>query len=74
MMQSERDYFYNRAEAEIRMAQQATAPEAVRAHYQLAGLYLDRVYRSDGADGADGNAGPVDGEEVSIMSFPYGEA
>ena len=40
----DRDYFYRRAETELHMAQAATVPEAVKAHYQLAGYYLDRVY------------------------------
>ena len=40
------DYYYRRAEAELRMAQAATVPAAVQAHYQLANLYLERVARS----------------------------
>lgn len=43
-MQEDRFYFYHRAEAEIRKARKATAPNAVRAHYYLAGLYFDRTY------------------------------
>ena len=38
------NYFEKRAEAEISLAQTATHPAAVRAHYLLAGLYLDRLY------------------------------
>jgi hypothetical protein len=38
------DYYYERAEAELEMAQKARQPEAVKAHYTLAGYYLDRVY------------------------------
>lgn len=38
------DYFYDRAEAELKMAQTAAHPAAVRAHYLLAGHYLDRFY------------------------------
>jgi len=37
-------YLYQRAEAELRMARQARAPEAMQAHQQLASLYLDRFY------------------------------
>jgi hypothetical protein len=37
-------YFESRAEAELEMAQRATHPAAVYAHYTLADLYLDRVY------------------------------
>lgn len=38
------DYLQHRAGVELHMAQTATAPEAVKAHYQLAALYLDRLY------------------------------
>lgn len=43
-------YYYQRAERELAMAQKAVAPEASKAHYTLAGHYLDRVYgdRRDG--------------------------
>jgi hypothetical protein len=37
------DYYYRRAEAELNMAQAATAPAAVKAHYELANLYLERL-------------------------------
>ena len=37
-------YYYARAEAEIERAQTADHPAAVKAHYLLAGYYLDRVY------------------------------
>ena len=43
-MREEEEYFYKRAEAELELAQRATRPEAVKAHYTLAGHYLDRVY------------------------------
>ena len=46
-MADERAYFSRRAETELNMAQRAAAPEAVRAHYTLAGYYLDRVYGED---------------------------
>ncbi len=35
-------YFYQRAETELEMAQRATHPLAVRAHYIIANHYLDR--------------------------------
>jgi hypothetical protein len=38
------DYFYHRAEEELEQAQNAAHPAAVKAHYTLAGFYLDRVY------------------------------
>jgi hypothetical protein len=37
-------YFEERAEEELEMAQRATHPKAVKAHYELAGFYLDRVH------------------------------
>ncbi len=40
-------YFERRAEAELELAEQAVHPAAVRAHYLLAGFYLDQVYGSD---------------------------
>jgi hypothetical protein len=39
-------YFLRRAEAELRLAEQATNPEARKAHSMLAGLYLDRAHES----------------------------
>jgi len=43
----EASYLYNRAEQELSQAQQATHPAAVKAHYLLAGYYLDRVYGAE---------------------------
>lgn len=40
----DRAYFQVRAEAELKMAQAAQNPEASRAHYTLAGHYLDRAF------------------------------
>jgi hypothetical protein len=37
------DYYYSRAEAELQMAQRATNADAVKAHYELANLYLERL-------------------------------
>jgi hypothetical protein len=44
MKQEPDTYFYDRAEAELELAQSAEHPAAVRAHYLLAGHYLDRFY------------------------------
>ncbi|MET4896285.1 hypothetical protein RN629_03810 [Sphingomonadaceae bacterium jetA1] len=50
----EEDYFYQRAETELELAQKATHPAAVRAHYIIANHYLDRAYsQSDGAHVVD---------------------
>ena len=40
----DQDYFEQRAEAEIGLAQAATHEEAVRAHYEMASAYLDRIH------------------------------
>ena len=44
---SDADYFQRRAEAEIELAQSSTHAAAVRAHYLLAGHYLDLVHNPD---------------------------
>ena len=44
MSEDERAYFRQRAEAEIEAAQAAGHPGAARAHYLLAGYYLDLAY------------------------------
>ena len=44
MAERDKDYLEQRAEAELALAQVAAHPAAVRAHYLLAGLYLDRLY------------------------------
>lgn len=46
MDRNETAYLKARADSELELAQQATHPAAVRAHYMLAGLYLDRLYGS----------------------------
>ena len=38
------EYYEQRAEAEIALAQLADDSRAVQAHYQLANHYLDRIY------------------------------
>ncbi len=43
----DRAYFYRRAEQELGQAERAENSGAVRAHYVLAGFYLDRVYGAD---------------------------
>lgn len=37
-------YFESRAEAEIALAQQARHARVVKAHYELASAYLDRIH------------------------------
>jgi hypothetical protein len=43
MFEDDRSYYQHRAEVEIERAQQATQPCAVKAHYQLAEAYLDKL-------------------------------
>jgi uncharacterized protein YfeS len=43
-MRDDTTYFYDRAETELELAQRATHPLAVRAHYIIANHYLDRCY------------------------------
>jgi hypothetical protein len=43
----DRDYYRRRAEAELEAAERATDPKAARAHFLLAGYYLDLAYNAD---------------------------
>jgi hypothetical protein len=43
----DKEYYYKRAESELEMAQRTEVPEAVKAHYTLAGYYLDKVYNDE---------------------------
>jgi hypothetical protein len=40
-------YLEARAEAELSLAQSADHPAVVRAHYMMAGFYLDRLYNPE---------------------------
>lgn len=54
MSKDDATYFYQRAEAELEMAQTAEHPAAVKAHYLLATHYLDSLHEQRaGAEGAD---------------------
>ena len=44
MSHEDQDYLERRAEAEIRLAQQAKHQRVVQAHYELASAYLDRLH------------------------------
>lgn len=46
MSPDELAYFERRAEAEIALAQEARHARAVKAHYELASAYLDRIHGS----------------------------
>ena len=41
-------YYEQRAEAEIELAQRATDSRVVKAHYELAAQYLDRIHGDAG--------------------------
>jgi hypothetical protein len=44
MSHEELNYYQRRAETEIALAQQASHQAVVRAHYELAAAYLDRIH------------------------------
>ena len=44
------NYYKSRAEQELAQARGATSPEAARVHYELAGLYLNRVHGNEGGE------------------------
>lgn len=44
MSMLDRSYYLLRAEAELAIARAATHPAAMRAHYHLAGYYLDKAH------------------------------
>jgi hypothetical protein len=50
--ESDRNYFRERAEAELASARAAKTPEAQRAHSVLAGYYFDRAF-SDADEAAE---------------------
>jgi hypothetical protein len=50
MIRNDREYLERRAEDELELAQRASHPAAVRAHYELLGYYLDRLYSADGGN------------------------
>jgi len=62
-MRDDEKYYYERAETELELAQRATHPSAVRAHYIIANHYLDRCYGAGeviaDADGAGPAAEPT---------------
>ena len=43
-MSDEQEYYQQRAEVEITLAQQAIDARVVQAHYEIASAYLDRVH------------------------------
>ena len=60
------DYFQKRAEAELELAQTAKHAAAVRAHYLMAGYYLDRIHNKDGPDEDVSSVGPIESESAAL--------
>ena len=50
MIEDDRTYFRRRAETEVERARKAAAPGAVKAHYQLAEAYWDKLASFERAD------------------------
>lgn len=46
--QEDEDYLYRRAEQQLELAQAATHPAVVKAHYLLADAYLERLHAPAG--------------------------
>jgi hypothetical protein len=69
------DYFQKRAEAELELAQAAKHATAVRAHYLMAGYYLDRVHNQHGQDEESEGGTPESGalRRASEVSQRHGE-
>lgn len=57
MSRDDPDYLEQRAEAEIDMARSATDPRVVRAHYELATAYLDRIHPEEAEEAPPRGAG-----------------
>ena len=64
------EYFYERAEAELKLAQNAEHPAVVKAHYLLAGYYLDRVYGPGEAQHTPAVPLPPSGEPLATPEAP----
>lgn len=62
MTESERSYFRERAEDELAAARAARHPEAARAHYLLAGYYLDLAHNPE--------AGIAAAETAPVRALP----
>ena len=50
MLQDDLTYYRRRAEVELEQAQRAEDPGVVKAHYDMASAYLDRVAGSEAMD------------------------
>jgi len=68
MHENDRDYLERRVNEELHLAQSGACPEAVKAHYQLLSLYLDKLYAVE-EDPEDGDS-EADGAARSIFRRP----
>jgi hypothetical protein len=55
-MSNESEYYQQRAETQIELAQMSSDERAVQAHYELASAYLDRIH----GDEPKAPPGPLD--------------
>ena len=62
MSNEDAEYYSQRAQAEHELAQKATRPEVVSAHYQLAEAYLEKAAEAEQTD--------VTNEKSSRDSYP----
>jgi hypothetical protein len=74
----DRNYYRRRAEAELEAAERATDPKAARAHFLLAGYYLDLAYNADAelaviVGASPRTAIPADTEAPSWQTASRGE-
>ncbi|MGQ0589361.1 MAG: hypothetical protein ACT4N8_07505 [Sphingosinicella sp.] len=60
--EADKDYYLERAEAELTLGDEAGDSRAAWAHFQLAGRYLDLVYR-------DGEEREADEEAILVGTF-----
>lgn len=67
------DYFQQRAEAELELAQSAEHANAVRAHYVMAGHYLDLVHNDEAqpAPAAAGEGGRAASGGLGAWAIRY---
>lgn len=60
MGRTDRDYFLERGEEELRLGEAAKTKRAADAHFELAGRYFDLAYRGpDNAPAVSSQAQPV---------------
>ena len=68
----DRNYFLQRAEQELQIAQSSLIPAAVRVHYELANRYLDKAHGANAAEpvSAQPQSGGEDGNSWGRSPLP----